>query len=41
MRYSMIAASILFNVDIKDYFGFAISKAIQQVVIDRLKERIK
>lgn len=39
MRYSLIAANMLFEVNIKDHLGFAISEAVQQVIMDKLKRR--
>lgn len=39
MRYSIIAATLLFKVDTRDYFGFAFSGAINKVVMNRFKKK--
>ena len=38
MKYSIITAALLFKVDIRDYFGFALNGAINKVVVDRFKK---
>lgn len=38
MKYSIIAAALLFKVDTRDYFGFAMSDAINKVVANRFKK---
>ena len=34
MKYSIITAALLFKVDTRDYFGFALNHAINRFIID-------
>lgn len=38
MKYSTITATLLFKVDTRDYFGFALNDAINRVLFDRFKK---
>ena len=38
MKYSIITAALLFKVDTRDCFGFALNDAINRVIMDRIKK---
>ena len=40
MKYQIITATLLFKVDTRDCFGFALNDAINGYVIDNIKEKL-
>lgn len=40
MKYSIIAATLLFKVDARDCFGFALNDAINRYVVDNIKDKL-
>ena len=40
MKYSIITATLLFKVDTRDYFGFALNHAISRYVADDIKDKL-
>lgn len=38
MKYSLLTSSLLYKVDINDYFGFALNNAINKIIIDKIKQ---
>lgn len=40
MKYSIITATLLFKVDTRDYFGFALNDAMNRYIIEKVKKEI-
>lgn len=40
MKYSIITATLLFKVDTRDWFGFALNDAINRYVVDNIKDKL-
>lgn len=38
MKYSLITATLIYKVDIRDYLGFALNNAINKIIIDKIKQ---
>lgn len=40
MKYSIFTAALLFKVDTRDWFGFALNDAINRYIVDNIKDKL-